>query len=298
MPKISLNLRKEPTDVAPTSNTTFNAPGNFLPRYGKTEFLVGGKGAPGNATTGGNYAGTNAPTGGNYAGTNAPSGGNYAYTNSPTPGNISGYSPAGVTWYKYQEDNAYFSPGYTSYNDYTNSPFAGFLFELDYPTVNPSGYFTAYGDPRYDPQGATYTVAYANKFTQYGYNNTPTYGVPNPYMYGNYYQAYALKQYFPGGAIYNPTTPGNAVYTPISPGYAYYNPTVPGNAYYNPTVPGNAGTPFSLGGVYFQGGAADGVAPTVSPTSSTLVYNGPSGITVTVPSGGYVQITSKATNTY
>jgi len=290
MPKISLNLRKEPTDVAPTSNTTFNAPGNFLPRYGKTEFLVGGKGAPGNATTGGNYAGTNPTTGGNYAGTNAPTGGNYAYTNSPTPGNISGYSEGGFIVGSYYTDYGSVFPGYTSSGNQ--------MTVWSTNTVNVSGYFNAYGDPRYDTPIYYYVVSYANVWQQYSYNNQIVKAVPSPYALNPTNSTnFTTLSYTPGGPLYNPATPGNAVYNPIYPGYAYYNPTVPGNAYYNPTVPGTAGANYSLGGVYFPGAAADTEASVVSPTISTLRYNGPSGIVISTPAGGYVNITSKATNT-
>jgi len=292
MPKISLNLRREPTDVDATVTTTFNAPGNYVPPYGKTTILVGGQGAPGTATSGGTYAGTNPASGGNYAGTYSPSGGNYWYTNPATPGNYAGTNATGYYWSQYVTINGYSAYGYTAYNTGYNTV------NSDYPTINISGYFNSYGVARYDATGTKYVVGYANQLIMYATNDSATYAVPASYSVGGNYTNYQQISVVPGGAYYNPTVPGNAVYTPISPGYAYYNAPVPGNAYYNPTVPGNAGTPFSLGGVYFQGGAADGVAPTVSPTSSTLVYNGQPGITVTVPSGGYIQITSKATNTY
>lgn len=82
-----------------------------------------------------------------------------------------------------------------------------------------------------------------------------------------------------------------------NPGHT--NPTSPGN-------PGNAGNPGSnatIEGVYFPGGAggnagpasspggAGSTAPTVSPTTVAVQYT-TAGISVTVPSGGYLDFTN------
>ena len=98
---------------------------------------------------------------------------------------------------------------------------------------------------------------------------------------------YGYGQYFHGSINYSQTGyNGSANYTPGNPNY---NPYSPGHAYYNPTVPGNSGTPANIEGVSFPGGPAGSTAPTVPYTSTTLVYTG-SSISITVPSGGYVDI--------
>jgi len=311
MPKISLNLRKEPTDVAPTSNTTFNAPGNYLPRYGKTDILVGGRGAPGNATTGGNYATTNPTTGGNYAGTNATTGGNYAGTNPTEPGNYLGSNPTGYIYMRNILQNI--DPGSGTGFGYDDDPASGYYTEQDnlgsFYNVKPEpySYWGFFNENR--PLGAVYNIFSGQTLYSQFLGLTYTNGVPTSYS-RNYLQqngspptyVYAVITYNtmaiqPGGATYNPPTPGNAYYNPIYPGYPYYNPTIPGNANYNPVVPGTASGSYTLGGVTLSGAPADTNATEVLPTPSSLKYNGQSGITVTVPTGGYVVITSKATNT-
>jgi hypothetical protein len=132
------------------------------------------------------------------------------------------------------------------------------------------------------PPGGDYCIVYGY-YTNPSSSNPPT---PGNDVYTPYYNPTV-----PGNDVYtpyyNPTVPGNDNYTP------YYNPTVPGNdnytPYYNPTVPGNSGAPANIAGVTFPGGAADSVAPTVPPTATTLSYS-PSGFSVTVPSGGYVNL--------
>lgn len=288
--KLSQALRKEATDVDTTTTTTFNAPGVYIPPYGKTVVTVGGQGAPGNAASGGNAAGTNPSSGGNYAGTYSPVGGNYAYTNPTTPGNYAGTNPGGFYVSSYYTTTDFVYPGYTT-NGTQNTVWS-------YNTVNISGYFNAYGIPYYNIPINYYVVSYASVYQQYSYNNQIVNGVPSPYIQSpNSTTNYASLSYVAGAAYYNPSTPGNAVYNPVSPGYAYYNPTVPGNTNYNPTVPGTAGGDYVLGGVTLSGGAVGTSAPVVSPTPSQLVYNGVSGITITVPTGGYVTVTNKKTNT-
>lgn len=84
------------------------------------------------------------------------------------------------------------------------------------------------------------------------------------------------------------------------------NPTVPGTAG-NIGSAGNAGSNATIGGISFPAGSGGnagaagnigspggaggpaGTAPTVSPTATVLEYN-PSGFSVTVPAGGYVDI--------
>jgi hypothetical protein len=283
-------LKLEKTNVANKATVSFNSPGNYVAPYGKTVVRVSGRGASGNATTGGNYAGesyvsTNPTTGGNYAGesyvsTNPTTGGNYAgesylYTNPTTGGNYAGESylytnpttPGNTvpgtcvsTLYQYFTAN-----NYTTYDEFPGP-------------CSPLG--TSGCSPW--PPGGDYCIVYGY-YTNPSSSNPPT---PGNDVYTPYYNPTV-----PGNDVYtpyyNPTVPGNDNYTP------YYNPTVPGNdnytPYYNPTVPGNSGAPANIAGVTFPGGAADSVAPTVPPTATTLSYS-PSGFSVTVPSGGYVNL--------
>jgi hypothetical protein len=258
--KASKALKLEKTNVANKATVSFNSPGNYVAPYGKTVVRVSGRGASGNPTTGGNYAGesyvsTNPTTGGNYAGET------YLYTNPTTGGNYAGET------YLYTNPT---TPG----NTVPGSCIAT-LYQ----------YFTAYPYTQYDefpgpcsPLGEPFCTPFApggEHCRAYGvYSNPSSSNPPTP---GN-------DVYTP---YYNPTVPGNDVYTP------YYNPTVPGNdnytPYYNPVVPGNSGTPANIAGVTFPGGAADSVAPTVPPTATTLSYSA-SGFSVTVPSGGYVNL--------
>ena len=295
-------LKLEKTNVANKATVSFNSPGNYVAPYGKTVVRVSGRGASGNATTGGNYAGesyvsTNPTTGGNYAGesyvsTNPTTGGNYAgesyvSTNPTTGGNYAGeaYSstnpstpgntvpgntvPGNNVGTLYQYFTAF---NYTTYDEYPGSCFSPSTSCSPWPA--PSG-------------GGDYCVVYGC-YTNPSSSNPST---TNPTVPGNDNYTPYYNPTVPGNAnytpYYNPTVPGNANYTP------YYNPTVPGNAnytpYYNPTIPGNSGAPANIAGVPFPGGAADSVAPTVPPTATTLSYS-PSGFSVTVPSGGYVNL--------
>jgi hypothetical protein len=199
----------------------------------------------------GRGASGNATTGGNYAGES------YVSTNPTTGGNYAGES----YWYTNPA-----TPGNTTPGNTVPGTCVATLYQ----------YFTANNYTTYDeypgpcsplgtsgcspwPPGGDYCIVYGN------YSNPSSSNPPTT----------------------NPTVPGNDVYTP------YYNPTVPGNdnytPYYNPTVPGNSGAPANIAGVPFPGGAADSVAPTVPPTATTLSYS-PSGFSVTVPSGGYVNL--------
>jgi hypothetical protein len=110
--------------------------------------------------------------------------------------------------------------------------------------------------------------AYSNNDHPWG----PSYSTPSPYVY------YA-----------NPGAPGssyvNYFVSYYVPGNTYYNPV-----YYNPYYPGTDGAMVGIGGVVFPGGPAGNPAPIVPSTLSNLKYQ-QSGISITVPSGGYVTIT-------
>ena len=203
----------------------------------------------------GRGASGNPTTGGNYAGES------YVSTNPTTGGNYAGESY--VSTNPATPGNT--TPGtcvltlYQYFSDYNTTAYAEFPGPCS--PFEPSGCEPYAGGGNYCKIYSVYT------------NPSST----NPSTPGN-------ANYTP---YYNPTVPGNANYTP------YYNPTVPGNdnytPYYNPTIPGNSGTPANIAGVTFPGGAADSVAPTVSPTATTISYSA-SGFSVTVPSGGYINL--------
>ena len=104
----------------------------------------------------------------------------------------------------------------------------------------------------------------------------------NTYYGQSYSYSSTYATYYNAGAFSNPGS-----FTPGNPGNA-------GNA-------GTAGANATIGGVYFPGGAAGnagpagspggagGTAPTVSPATTTIEYS-EAGFTVTVPSGGYVDL--------
>lgn len=80
-------------------------------------------------------------------------------------------------------------------------------------------------------------------------------------------------------ATYNPSVPGNAIYSPVTPGTPVYTNS----------VSGNTGAPVSVFGIPFPGGAAGFVGGSVSPTPVLIPYSD-TGISVSVPPGGYVVI--------
>ena len=225
--KLASALFREKTNVGLKANTTFNAPGQYLPPYGKTTVRIGGRGASGNYSSGGNYAGEA------YAGTN------------PTTYPYAGTNPT----------------------NYGTNP-------ATYAGTNPTTYGTNPATSQYYPPTYYYNTGYTDYFPGEGTN------VP----YSIYYPPEEVMQ--PGGEV---VTPGNAYsvagtdYYSTSPGNAYYSP------YYNTYYPGSAGTPSNIGGVYFLAGNSDSLAPVVAATSTAL-SSSPTGIYVTVPAGGYINI--------
>lgn len=234
----------------------------YVPVYGKTNFLVGGQGTPGNPNTGGNYANTNPPTGGNVS-YNPPTGGNYSGSNPPTI--LYGFFQQTTDLDNYNGPAPAEPPSYSSNTPNTN-------YYLNFSTTS----------------NTTYVVG-----TYVSINPVTSNSLPSGYYFSTYNTNPSGNQY--GTAYYsyyaNSTTPGNPNYNPIVPGNSYYNPTVPGNANYNPVVPGNPGPSANVLGVPFPGGAGATPAPIVAPTPITLSYT-PSGVTLTVPTGGYVDITN------
>ena len=136
-----------------------------------------------------------------------------------------------------------------------------------------------------------YWGGYPYGFINYYYFNT------SPYFYNyvwgfNYWgngETWVQYQEWTGGGYSQQVTNGynNPTYYYYNPTYynpTTYNPTVPGN-----TVPGNQGTSYTVLGVPLPGGASDSSAPVVGPTSVSVDYI-TSGISISVPPGGYVSI--------
>jgi hypothetical protein len=169
-------LLREKTNVTTTGSTTFNAPGTYVPPYGKTVVKIGGRGASGNPTTGGNYS----------------SGGN-AYYNPYSPG-YDVYGPTGV-W------QGQFIEFYTWGGDYGYSYNEGFGY-------SPTPPYSYYGNAI----GGCSNVNYNYIYTTYGYlySNSPSggnYAGTNPTNYnptvpGNIGSPSNIGGVnFPGGAI-------------------------------------------------------------------------------------------------
>ena len=145
---------------------------------------------------------------------------------------------------------------------------------------NYAGGGNAYSNPTYI-WGYSYTVFRAANGSQHDDSSVgddpwgPKTGSKPPTRY--YTANYSLH---PGFSTVNYTISGS------SPGYTDYNPT-----YYNPYYPGSSGPTAVVGGVTFPGGTANVVtAPSVAPALSTFTYK-TSGISITVPPGGFVTLT-------
>lgn len=255
--KLVKALFKETTNIADTTAVTLNSSGTYNPKYGKQKVYVSGRGGTG-TTVPGNYF-------------------DNSYTNAGT------YVPGGVT------------PGYTNPPTYVPSSY-GTIGSVTYNISSPIILYYA-GSP-----GAFYQ--YASAYTTYSATvyNSPSFGTP-AYAYSSQNESYAGT-----GSYTSPPTylAAQTQYTPISgtipayttPGTA--NSPVPYNASYTPGnyVAGNSGTyatNYTTGtaanilGITFPGGV--GGAATVVP--ATLITNPKYGTptTITVPTGGYVNIT-------
>lgn len=201
--KLSKALLKEKTNVPVKATTTFNAPGTYIPPYGKTVVKIGGRGTSGNYSSGGNYAGETY-AGEVYAGTNPttyPYAGSYNTIypfggyNPPTPGNSIGVLYQ--YWSPYIIDTTNYYPG------------AVFIYNAYSVADDPPGYthFVVY-DTYYNP--STPGNVYYNTVPGYDYYNT----VPGNAYYYVYYSPY-YNPYYPGSA----GTPSNigGVYFPAGP---------------------------------------------------------------------------------
>jgi hypothetical protein len=161
------------------------------------------------------------------------------------------------------------------------------------------------GNPNYNP--VVPGNAYYNPYVPGNPNYNPyTPGNPASYYAGFYmdvtyspfFGGYIPSYYIPGNpSSYNPGSPGNVSgYNPSSGGnYAGTNPSSGGNyANTNPTtpaVPGNASTAL---GITLPGSNTGGTPAPATPATLVSYYSYPDNATypVSVPSGGYVTITS------
>ena len=127
---------------------------------------------------------------------------------------------------------------------------------IDYYYFQPSPYFNSY-------VWGYNIFGYGNTWSAYDYW---TGGGYTAQMTNGYYQ---FTFYYTNPTYYNPTT---------------YNPTVPGN-----TIPGNQGGSYVVLGVPLPGGASDTPASVIGPTPISVDYV-TSGVSITVPPGGYVSV--------
>lgn len=233
------------------ANTTFNASGNFSVPFGKSVIGITGRGGTGNPSS---YT----------PGTTNPAVYEPGNTNPPvfTPGNTN-------------------PPSYTPGN--TNSP-----------TYTPGNY-----------AGETFSEATYTSNIDYGSNYNVSYcsggSCPSPYSFGDgyFYQSvdYSCSPYYnPGSTTPGTTNPGYYSAGTTNPGStnpgstnpAYYAPGTNNPAYYDP---GSTGTPTTVLGVYFPGGAIGSVAPTIGVTPvNPYSYTYPNSYSITVPTGGYITI--------
>jgi len=264
-------LLKDKSNSIVTSSVTFNAPGNFIPPYGKTIFQITAKGTPGNSSF---YYTTTVPgnpnynpyypaSGGNPLGTNTfyyntpvaaqnPTVAGYNYEYVPAvAGNVTAYYPASGGTYNpyYPASGGTYNPYYPASGGYLNPIIAGNLTGYNPPTpgdftgVNPAtpGNLDAY---------MWNSTIYYSAVTNPGYSPQLGYQAGSSSDQTNYGQG-GTSGVFTNPAPYSGTlgpnyysVPGQSytVYYTVTYAYAYpsYNPTTPGNATYNPPVPGNA----------------------------------------------------------
>jgi hypothetical protein len=246
--KLAGLLQRERSAVAVVGTTTFNAPGIYYPPYGKSVFLLSGKGTPGNATVPGNISGSNTYSYSTYV---PASGGNVAAYYPATGGNVSGDNSYSYSTYVPASGGNYAGETYGGANYGGQNPASG----GNYAGTNPAtgGNYANTNPPV--PITSTATVNYGSNFVQH-YRYDYSY---QTYYYNssfNYYTSYAdpsgyASGTFPGSNpnLYNPcsdfvsyynvkiSTATNTVTNGYNPGTANYNPVVPGNPYYNPYYP-------------------------------------------------------------
>ena len=255
-----------------TGTQTYNAPTNYSIPYGRYQITVTGRGGTGTAAVPGN------PNYNPYVPGNS-------FTNPFTPGNpnYNPYVPGNPGTNPGTPGNAYFNP-YTPGNPGTNPSTPG------NPNYNP-GYYApgSYNFFFDDYTPGTFTPGNVSG------SNPPTPGnsFTNPGSGGNFA---GTNPFTPGNSFTNPGSGGNfAGNNPGTPGNTGFNPGSGGNfAGTNPTtpaVPGNASTAL---GVTMPGSNTGGTPAPATPATLVSYYSYPDNATypVSVPSGGYVTITS------
>ena len=262
---LSKNLRREPSIAITVGTTTFNAPGIYYPPYGKSVFLLSGRGSPGNAKVPGNATGNTNSTlyyyyqpasGGNEANINPGTGGNYV-GEAATPGTYAGTVAAVPAYYNPYYPGTYNgSPGNVNQpsGGYTNPDIpgnSGVIFFENYAVASVNNYYISvnyYYSSRYiyvEGTGANVSQPTWSYQTQYNYN-TYDYIYIDYYYNGNYSNSPTPGNYNGTPGYTNPAIPGNvnadtpSTLNPYYPAYDYYNPPgAPYFPYYNPYVPGN-----------------------------------------------------------
>jgi hypothetical protein len=262
-----------------TGAQTFNSPSNYAIPYGRYQITVAGRGGTGTAAVPGNPTYNPYTPGNPFSNPFVPGNPNYnpytpgnPFSNPGTPGNpnynpytpASGGNPSG--------SNPSTPGNYNYYPGYYQSPYYSFYFDDVIPGYYTPGNISGQnpatpGNPNYNP----YTPGSGGNFAG---NNpfTPGNSGVNPGSGGNF-------------AGNNPGTPGNSGVNPGSGGnFAGNNPTTP-------AAPGNAATAL---GVTMPGSNTGGTPAPATPATLVSYYSYPDNATypVSVPSGGYVTITS------
>jgi hypothetical protein len=237
-----------------TGTQTFNSSGNYPIPYGRYQITVAGRGGTGTAAVPGNP---------NY---NPYVPGNPIY-NPVIPGNpnYNPYYPGNPNYNPYYPGNANYNPYYPGNFNY-----------------NPQYYVEGFYSYFYDDYVPGYFVP--GNITGSNPGSGGNYAGANPGSGGNYAGANPGSGGNPSGS--NPSSGGN---------YAGANPASGGNfAGNNPTTPAVPGSPATALGVTMPGSNSGGTPAPVTPATLVSYYSYPDNTTypVSVPSGGYVTITS------
>lgn len=258
-----------------TGTQTFNSSGNYSIPYGRYQITVAGRGGTGTAAIPGNPNFNPTVPGNPNFNPFIPGNPNYnpfipgnAFFNPTSPGNpnFNPFVPGNAFFNPFVPGNPNFNPGYYQPGSY-NFFFDDFTPGVYYPG-NPSGSNPGSGG-------------------NFAGNNPGSGGNPsgfNPPSGGNF-------------AGFNPGSGGNfAGNNPSSGGnFAGNNPPTGGNfAGNNPTTPAVPGNPSTALGVTMPGSNSGGTPAPATPATLVSYYSYPDNATypVSVPSGGYVTITS------
>jgi hypothetical protein len=251
-------MSKRERTTALRSTATLNSTGTWPIPYGKGVISLSGRGGTGTAS---NQSGGNVASYGNAYNYVISYGNAYYVVDQPSNSYTAVDQPS-TQYYIYHPGNTVNTYVYTEYYSSVQDPYSGDV------TDGPSGtnYNHSCPSPTYVKFG--YTSYYCEDYIT-STTNSGTYEVAyNP----TYYKT-----------AYNPTY-YKVAYNPDYIGTAYNDPT------YNPTYWNTAttGTPMNVAGVTFPGGY--GGTGTVITTNVSIPYSS-SGLSVTIPSGGYVNIT-------